>query len=183
MMQPSPPDHPPTPSPTPPRSRVTVGTVVTGLLSIVLLLANMVFGVRWCRSNQSLAAIERESETLAVSNAALAPAYDVLRNRNFEICNRTQDEVEVGWVAATYEEAGALKVFDSRRCPTDWQALRLKAGQNRTVNLSSTQEGCNWNGAVIFYAVHLTRISERAAHSYTLADAYRNVEKDCFTIK
>ena len=178
----------PAPEPAPPRpprrSFLHWSTVAALLIALPLAYLAYTRYLAWDKTNRRLAAVQGEVGTLKVKNAGLARAYDVLQNRTFQVCNRTADELEVLWLAAAYESRGQLSVFDASRCE-GWQPQLVPGGGSpKTFTFSSAQEGCNWDGSVIFYAMRAVRTSEDgASFDYTVAGPWMGFERDCFNVQ
>jgi hypothetical protein len=49
--------------------------------------------------------------------------------------------------------------------------------------MSSPQEGCNWNGAVLLYAMHFTREAEDQTSDFKVTGPWRGFDRDCFTVQ
>jgi hypothetical protein len=155
---------------------------LAALVAFSLFLVNVVLFFGWFRARRSLDGLKTEQATLQESNKGLRGVNELLRNKKAQFCNRTDGDVTIHWMAAAYEDGGRLRYFDSQRCE-DWQPAFIKAGQARMLNLSSMQQGCNWNGSVIFHAMFFSRVSEDAARSYRTADAWSGYDKECYTLE
>lgn len=165
-----------------PRGRFPMSTlVVLALLVPVAMLATMLFR-RWNTTRRALQSQQEELQRLSVRNATLSKAYDVLQNRKFQICNKSPDPLNVVWVSAAYSDGQHLKLFDSGRCRS-WQDQEIAAGENKNLLLSSTEEGCNWNGNVIYYAMRFSKETEEASLPFSVAGVYRGFDRDCFTVQ
>jgi hypothetical protein len=164
------------------KRRFPVSTLVTlALVPLVGLLAFNLFR-KWNVTRKGLQAGQAEMQTLTARNAVLAPAFEVLQNRKFQVCNKSPYPLIIAWVSAAYADGPQLKLFDSARCSA-WQDLEVAAGENKSLLLSSTEEGCNWNGNVIYYAIRFSRETEDASVPYSLAGNYRGFDRDCFTVQ
>ena len=169
-------------SPPRPRRRVSFSTIVAvALLPPAALLALFLFR-NWNATRQALAHGQQELQTLGARNAVLAQAYEVLQNRKFQICNKSPHPLSVAWVSAAYNDGHQMKLFDSARCP-GWQAQEIAAGENKNLLLSSTEEGCNWNGNVIYYAMRFSKETDEASLPFSVAGLYRGFDRDCFTVQ
>lgn len=165
-----------------PRRRFPLSVVVAiALLPLAALLATSLFR-KWDVTRQSLLQGQQELQTLRERNAQLARAYDVLQNRKFQICNKSPHPLSVAWVSAAYSDGQQMKLFDSGRCRS-WQAPDIAAGENKTLVLSSTEEGCNWNGNVIYYAMRFSKETDDASLPFSVAGLYRGFDRDCFTVQ
>jgi hypothetical protein len=165
-----------------PRRKFPLSTVLTlVLLPLVALLTYTLFQ-KWNATRLALAAQRQELETLGARNAELARAYDVLQNRKFQVCNKSPDPLVVSWVSAAYSDGRHLKHFDSTRCP-GWQEQEIAPGENKNLLLSSTEEGCNWNGNVIYYAMRFSKETAEASLPFSVAGLYRGFDRDCFTVQ
>ena len=109
----------------------------------------------------------------------MADAYNLLHNKKVQVCNKSPADVTVHWLSVVYEDGGRLKSFDSQRCE-DWAPVVVKNGASRMLTLSSTQEGCNWNGSVVFFAMHYSR---GETQTYRDAGAWTGFDKDCYTVQ
>jgi hypothetical protein len=164
-----------------PRRKFPVSTVLAlVLLPLVGLLTYTLFN-KWNATRLALAAQRQELETLTARNAVLARAYDVLQNRKFQVCNKSPYPLNVAWVSAAYSDGRHLRHFDSARCP-GWQEQEIAAGENKNLLLSSTEEGCNWNGNVIYFAMRFSKETDEASLPFSVAGIYRGFDRDCFTV-
>jgi hypothetical protein len=136
---------------------------------------------KWHVTDQRLSSEQAAIGALTGRNAVLGKAYDVLQNRKFQICNKSTDPVHVQWISAAFIEGKQLKTFDSARCGA-WKTPEIAAGENTNLFLSSSQEGCNWSGNVIYYAIRFTKEKEDESIPFSVADLYRNYDRDCFNI-
>jgi hypothetical protein len=169
-------------SETGPRRRFPLSTVIAlVLLPLAGLLTYTLFR-KWNTTRQALAKQQQEVRTLAARNAVLAKAYDVLQNRKFQVCNKSPHPLNVAWVSAAYSDGQHLKLFDSARCRS-WQEQEVAAGENKNLLLSSTEEGCNWNGNVIHYAMRFSKETDEASLPFSVAGIYRGFDRDCFTVQ
>ena len=160
-------------------SRSLAVPVMAAVAACLLFIANVALFVGWFRTKRELAGLEKERTQLTASNRVLESAYGVLHNKKVQICNKSPVDVTVHWVSVVYEDAGRLKAFDSQHCE-DWAPVAVKNGASRMLTLSSTQEGCNWNGSVIFFAMHYSRGETQI---YRDAGAWVGFDKDCYTIQ
>jgi hypothetical protein len=161
------------------RGRSLVVPVLAAVAACLLFIANVVLFVGWFRTKHELGSLEKEKTQLASSNRALADAYSLLHNKKVQICNKSPADVTVHWLSVVYEDGGRLKSFDSQRCE-DWAPVAVKNGASRMLTLSSTQEGCNWNGSVVFFAMHYSR---GETQTYRDAGAWMGFDKDCYTVQ
>ena len=165
-----------------PRGRFPLSTVVAlAVLPVAALLTLFLFRT-WNATRLDLARQQQELQRLASRNAVLAQAYEVVQNRKFQICNKSPYPLAVAWVSAAYSDGQELKLFDSSRCPA-WQGQDVAAGENKNLLLSSTEEGCNWNGDVIYYAMRFSKETDEAALPFSVAGLYRGFDRDCFTVQ
>jgi hypothetical protein len=159
---------------------------ITGWIMLALLvpLGVMTFncGRSWNVIAARAATLEAEMAQLTSRNAVLAPFHDVLQNRKYQICNRTADVVTVTWLSTTYNESQQIKIFDSARC-TAWKPVVLQPGENRMITLSSSQEGCNWNGNVMYLAIAYTRESAEQTSFIEDIEVFRGFDRDCHNIQ
>ena len=164
------------------RARSLVVPVLAAVAACLLFIANVVLFVGWFRTKHELGSLEKEKTQLASSNRALADAYNLLHNKKVQVCNKSPADVTVHWLSVVYEDGGRLKSFDSQRCE-DWAPVVVKNGASRMLTLSSTQEGCNWNGSVAFYAFRLVRESDEGVRAYNVSGPWRGFDRDCFTVE
>jgi hypothetical protein len=162
------------------------GVGIAGWIMLALLVPVGVMTLNCARSWNVSAVRERklaqEMGQLGTRNGQLAPFYDVLQNRKYQICNRTADTVTVSWLAATYNEGDQVKLFESSRC-TAWKPIVLAPGENRFATLSSVQEGCNWNGNVMYFAIAYTRESTEQTSFIEDVEVFRGFDRDCHNIQ
>lgn len=163
-----------------PRLTKSTWIVLALLLPVGYLTANLFR--KWYGTQQGLRQTRAEYEALSGRNAALARAYEVLQNRKFQICNKSPHPLRVDWVAAAYGEGRQLKVFDSSRC-SGWPDLEIASGENKSLLLSSSEEGCNWSGNVLYYAMRFSKETDEASVPFSLAGIYRGFDRDCFTVQ
>jgi hypothetical protein len=142
-----------------------------------------------CGRNWNVTAVKErelaeEMVRLGDRNRQLAPFYEVLKNRKYQICNRSADIVTLNWLATTYNEGQQIKVFDSSRCQ-DWKPIVLQPGENRFVTLSSVQEGCNWNGSVMYVTVAYTREKTEQTDFFEDVEVFRvfDADRECQNIQ
>jgi hypothetical protein len=157
------------------------GWIMVGLLVPVGVLT-FNCGRSWAVTQAKTQKLEEEMTRLTLRNSQLAPFYDVLRNRKYQVCNRTADVVTVTWLGAAYNEADQIKMFDSSRC-TAWKPLVIQPGENRMVTLSSVQEGCNWNGNVMYFAIAYSRESTEQTTFYEDVEVFRGFDRECHNIQ
>ena len=164
------------------RRRFPVSTLVTLVLVPLVGLLSFNLFRRWNATRIGLKELNAELQTLTARNAVLAPAYDVLQNRRFQVCNKSPHPLNVAWVSAAYSDGRQLKTFDSARC-RGWRDQEVAAGENKSLLLSSTEEGCNWNGNVIYYAIRFSKETEDSSLPYSMVGLYRGFDRDCFTVQ
>jgi hypothetical protein len=164
------------------RARLHWSTIVAGLVCLPLLLLTVHLGRGWNRLSRQATELETELATLSARNAVLQPAFDVLQNQKFQICNKSSDTLTIPWLAAAYHDGKQLKIFDALRCQ-GWHGQVLNPGQAKVFNFSSSEEGCNWNGSVAFYAFRLVRESDEGVRVYNVSGPWRGFDRDCFTVE
>jgi hypothetical protein len=157
-------------------------TLVAAVVVLLLLPVTWCAGRNWLELSRKQASLETELHTLTAKNAVLERAYDALPLQKFQVCNKSKDSLTIPWMAAVYHDGKQLRVFDSLRC-RGWREHDVNAGESKVFNYSSTEEGCNWNGAVAFYAFHMVRESEEGVHAYNVAGPWRGFDRDCFTVE
>jgi hypothetical protein len=153
--------------------------VLAAVTACLLFILNVVLFVGWFRTMHEYGGLQKEKAQLVASNRVLADAYGLLRNKKVQVCNRSPVDVTVHWVSVVYEDGGRLKTFDSQRC-SDWAPVSVKNGSTRMLTLSSTQQGCNWSGSVVFFAMHY---SKGETQTYRDAGAWIGFDKDCYTVQ
>jgi hypothetical protein len=162
------------------------GVGIVGWILLALLVPAGVMTLNCARSWNAVATRERklaeEMNQLTTRNAQLAPFFDVFKERNYQICNRTADTITVNWLAAAYAEGDQIKLFESSRC-TAWKPVVLAVGETRFVTLSSAQEGCNWNGNVMYFAIAYTRESAEQTTFFEDVEVFRGFERECHNIQ
>jgi hypothetical protein len=166
----------------PARSRLHVSVVATAVLVAILLPLTVHLARRWHALSDRRARLETELATLSSRNVVLQRASDALSLSKFQLCNKSRDALSLPWLAAVYHDGRRLQLFDPLRCQ-GFRPPELGGGESRVLNHSSTEEGCNWNGSVAFYALHLERESEAGSHAYNVAGAWRGFDRDCFTVE
>jgi hypothetical protein len=170
----------------PPAKAKGGGVGIAGWIMLALLVPAGIMTLN-CGRNWNVTAIKErqlseEMARLSTRNAQLAPFYDVLQNRKYQICNRTADTVTINWLAATYNESDQVKLFESSRCSA-WKPVVLAQGESRFLTLSSVQEGCNWNGNVMYFAIAYTRESTEQTTFYEDVEVFRGFDRDCHNIQ
>lgn len=123
-----------------------------------------------------------ELQTLSGRNAALSKAYEVLQNQKFQVCNKSPYPIDVTWLSAAYNDGKQIKVFDSSRC-SGWTTQEVAAGENKNLLLSSSQEGCNWSGSVMYFAMRFTKETDEASLPYSVVGLYRGFDRDCYNVQ
>src|SRR3972149_981394 len=168
---------PPTPKPRPagPKKFGTSTWIAAAFLLPALATAGY-FGRNWNATRLILAREDSEHQERLNRNAVLSKVYDVLQNKKLQVCNKSQDTLKIQWVAAAYHDGKNLRVFDSGRCSA-WQEGTLGSGDNRVLTLTSAQEGCNWNGAVVYFAMRFSRESEEVIRHYNYVAHYSGFDR------
>jgi len=136
----------------------------------------------WTAVRSELTGKTTEFQGLSSRNAGLSKVYDILQNKKFQICNKSPYPVLVPWLSVGFVDGQQVKVFDSARC-TGWQTVEVAAGENKNILFSSSQEGCNWSGNVVYYAIRYTKETDDASMPYNMAGVYRNFDRDCFNVQ
>ncbi len=171
--------------PRPPRrpARMPLSTIVAVLVALPLFLVCVLFGHRWYVTRARLAALQAEEARLASGNAVLKRAEEALRPYDFQVCNKSADPLLLPWVAAVHHDGQRLLLFDSARC-RGWRAPVLAPGETRPLLFSSTEEGCNWSGQVLFYAFNAVRDADDGAVSYDVIGPWgRDFDPKCFNVR
>ena len=174
---------PPRKPPAAPRRSFPVGLVVSLLVAVPLFVFTVRLGLSWRASTTRLDELARESASVQARAAVLKRAAETLRTYDFQVCNRSADVLTLPWVAAVHHDGQSLRLFDSSRCQ-GFRAQPIYAGESRALLFSSTQEGCNWSGQVLFYAMNAVRESDMGSASYNLIGAWgRDFDPKCFNVR
>jgi len=143
-------------------------------------------GRTWHAQRTNVAAKNAEVAALMARNAVLEPLYEILANRKFALANKTPLTVTVPWFAVAYHDGKTVKLFDSARC-REFEPVVVPTGDVKVVTLSSKQEGCNWNGSVMYYSMRLYRQVETDVsivdRPYDYVDMYKGYDRDTFTVQ
>ncbi|HEX6737762.1 MAG TPA: hypothetical protein VF310_05815 [Vicinamibacteria bacterium] len=164
------------------------GVGIAGWIMLALLVPGGIMTTNCARAWSQVAAEERalaqERAQHAEIIARLQPFAYVLEQKSdkYQICNRTADTITVNWLAAAYTEGDQIKMFDSAHCK-DWKPVVLPIGENKFINLSSAQEGCNWNGNVMYFAIAYTRESTENTTYFEDVEMFRGFERQCYNIQ
>jgi len=140
------------------------------------------FGQKWNVTRLKTDKLDAEFQALVGRNATLSSVFTVLQNKKFQICNKSQDTVTVQWVTAAYHDGKQLKVFDSSLCSA-WQEVTLASGDNRVLTLTTGQEGCNWGGAVVYFAMRYARETEVVIRPHNVVGHWAGFDRDCYTVE
>lgn len=135
----------------------------------------------WSELRGRLAAWDADFAALSTRNGELEKVFANLQNKPFQVCNRTADPVTVQSLVSVYHDGKAIKIFDSGKC-ADWRPQLLAPGDAKLFTLNS-QDPCNWNGDVVYYAMTYTRESEEALSTISFAGHFKGYERDCHTIQ
>ncbi len=162
--------------------RLPWSTIISAIVCVPLLFVSACAGRRWFQLSRQESRLEGELETLTARNAVLQPAFEVMQNQKFQVCNKSTDTLTIPWLAAVYSDGQHLQLFDALRCQ-GWHAQTIEPGSSRVFNFSSPQEGCNWSGAVTFYAFRLVRESDQGVSAYDVSGPWRGFDRDCFTVE
>jgi hypothetical protein len=136
----------------------------------------------WSALNGTKSGQLAEHRARVERNAELSKVFENLQNKPFQVCNRTADTVTVNWLAVAYQDGRDIKYFDSSLC-RDWKAPVLVPGDARLPTLNSDQEGCNWGGDVVYYAMQYTRESEDAVNTINFVGHFKGYDRDCHNIQ
>jgi len=173
----------------PPRRRrrgPSLGTVISFIITIPIFIYTVRMGKTWHEVKTKDDAVKAETLTLSRQNLVLSQAHAILQNSKFQVCNKTADEqITVSWIASVYHDGQRLRSFDSGRCP-GWHPRVLVPGDSAMLTFSSQQEGCNWGGPVMFYAIHFIRESpdpDTPSREYSMAGRWQGFDRDCFTVQ
>jgi hypothetical protein len=115
-------------------------------------------------------------------NVELGKVFENLQNKAFQVCNKTADTVTVNWLSVAYQDGKGIQYFDSSKC-RDWKAPVLVPGDARYPTLNSDQEGCNWGGNVVYYAMQYTRESEDSVNTINFVGHFKGYDRDCHNIQ
>lgn len=169
--------------PSAPRRAFPIAVVVSLLVALPLLVFATRLGLRWRASSVRLVELERETAAVVARAAVLKRAAETLRTYDFQVCNRSGDVLTLPWVAAVHHDGQSLRLFDSSRCQ-GFRSPPVHAGESRALLFSSTQEGCNWGGQVLFYAMNAVRESDAGSASYNLIGPWgRDFDPKCFNVR
>ena len=157
-------------------------TLIAAIVCIPLGVVSVTSGREWYTLSEKSAGLQAEMETLLGRNTVLEKANDILQNHKFQVCNKSTDTLTIPWVSAVYHDGKQLVLFDSSHCP-GWRTQFLNKGETRIFTFSSTEEGCNWSGTVMFYGLHYTRESDEYVKSYNVLGPWRGFDRDCFTVE
>jgi hypothetical protein len=161
---------------------LTWGTWVS--LALLVPVSVMTFNLyrSWSALNARRAKLGAEHQKRLERNADLSKVFDNLQNKPFQVCNKTADTVTVNWLAVAYQDGRSIKHFDSSLC-RDWKPAVLVSGDARFPTLNSDQEGCNWGGEVVYYAMQYTRESEDSVNTINFVGHFKGYDRDCHNIQ
>jgi hypothetical protein len=171
-----------TKSKAPAGKKLPVSTIIAGVMLLPAAYYTFRKYQEWSVVSAASSKVTAEVTEMKERNASLAVAYEILQNKKFQVCNKSAYPLHIAWLSATYQEGKVLKVFDSSRCEA-WQTQEVAPGENKNLFLSSGQEGCNWGGTVIYYAMRFTRETDEASVPYTMVGRYAGFDRDCFTVQ
>jgi hypothetical protein len=157
-------------------------TLIAAVVALPLGVLTFNTGREWNVLSDKASGLQTEIETLQSRNAVLEKAYDILQNHKFQICNKSADTLTIPWLSAVYHDGQRFATFDSSRCPA-WRPQVLNKGESRIFTFSSTEEGCNWTGSVMFYSLNYVRESEEATKIYNMVGPWKGFDRDCFTVE
>jgi hypothetical protein len=140
-------------------------TIVAAVAAVALAYLAMRTGRTWHTTRATVAALDARQTSLTAENIVLERAFPILRNQKFDICNKTEDTLTVPWVSVAYHDGRQLRQFDSARCQ-GWKPQVLKPGERKAFTFSSSDDACNWSGAVMLYAFNYLRESEETINTY-----------------
>ena len=165
---------------------VTTGTWIALACFIPAAVLTWNLGRTWHAQRTMVAGKQAEIAAIMARNGVLQPIYDVLANRKFQLSNKTPLTVTVPWFAVAYHDGKQVRLFDSARC-REFEPVVVPTGDAKIVTLSSKQEGCNWNGSVMYYAMRLYRQVETEVsivdRPYDYVDMYKGYDRDTFTVQ
>lgn len=163
---------------------VPMSTIITFLVAAPIAYWTFTSYQKWAGVRNDIATSDQRLAGLRKRNAELAVVFDAVQLRKYEVCNKSADQYTVTWVGAAYHDGQAVKVFDSDRC-LDFKPLVLAAGDNKSVLLSSSQPGCNWNGSVMYYAMRYRQENEEEDiyRIYNMVGPYQGFDRDCYTFR
>jgi hypothetical protein len=160
---------------------LTWGTWVAAAILVPVCVMTFNLYRSWSALRGTLSAWDRDFATLNQRNGELEKVFSNLQNKKFQVCNRTADVVTVQTLAAVYHDGKTIKLFDSGMC-ADWRPQVLVSGDARMFTLNS-QDPCNWNGDVVYYAMTYTRESDEALSTINFVGHFTGYERDCHTIQ
>lgn len=161
---------------------LTWGTWVAIALLIPVCVMTFNLYRAWSALNGKRSALQEEHQKRLVRNAALSKVFDNLQNKPFQVCNKTADTVTVNWLSVAYQNGKDIKFFDSALC-RDYKPAVLVGGDARFLTLNSDQDGCNWDGSVVYYAMQYTRESEDAVNTINFVGHFKGYDRDCHNIQ
>jgi hypothetical protein len=174
---------PESPHPKKKRGRLHLSTVIAAVVALPMVGLAIPLGKSWYAVSTHLTTLQQELETLTKRNGVLVRVHEATQQSRFQVCNKTAgDVVVVPWIAAAYYDGKQLQLFDSARCQ-GFRGFQLAAGDSRLVTLSSPEEGCNWNGSVLLYSMHIAREADEQTMAYNVAGTWRGFDRDCFTVQ
>ena len=161
---------------------LTWGTWVA--LAVLIPVCVMTFNLyrSWAGLSAQRTKLMDEHKTRVERNAALEKVFENLQNKPFQVCNKTADTVTLNWLAVAYQDSKGIRYFDSSVC-RDWKAPVLVSGDARFPTLNSDQDGCNWGGDVVYYAMQYTRESEDAVNTINFVGHFKGYDRDCHNIQ
>jgi len=127
--------------------------VILAAVAVSAMLATgwRLFGLRQELSESRQAASRNEEQ--ATRSILVRTSLPV--NRKLQLCNRTNAEVRVIALAASYwAQDGKLKQFNSAE--EEWHEWTLGPGETKTMRFEG-ERGEEWDGSAIFYAAEVQR--------------------------
>jgi hypothetical protein len=164
------------------RSAFGLGSIIALALIVPAALLTFMLYRSWNQSRQEMASLTDELQNLATRNAALSHVYDVLQNKKFQFCNKSAYPVDISWVSAAYSDGKQLRMFDSSHCKA-WHPVTVDAGETKDLLLSTNEEGCNWNGNVVYFGMRFSQEKEESSAPYNFVGLWRGFERECFTFR
>jgi len=158
------------------------GTWVAGALLVPVCVMTFNLYRSWSALNGRKSGLMAEHKARVERNAELGKVFENLQNKPFQVCNKTADTVTLNWLAVAYQDGKVIKLFDSSRC-RDWKPPVLVPGDARLPTLNSDQEGCNWGGEVVYYAMQYTRESEDAVNTINFVGHFKGYDRDCHNVQ
>jgi hypothetical protein len=156
-------------------------TIVAAVATLAMVVVTAWAGRAWRAADGTAAALEAELSDSTARNVVLEKAAAILKNEKFEVCNKTADTLTISWVSVAYHDGHQLRRFDSSLCH-GWRPQVLNPGDSKALTFSSSEEGCNWSGAVMLYAFNFVRESDEYVRTYNVAGQWTGFDR-CYLVE